>query len=82
MKLGILYYKFQIPFILKSRLYFELALNYGMVEAGYYLATIYEWEKNTNNADYDPEIVNLLYASAAEKSDDEEIKKMARKKIK
>ena len=81
-ELGILYYKSQISSILQSKLYFKLALNFGIVEAGYYLATIYEWEKNTNNIDYDPQIVNQLYASAAEKSDDEEIKKLAREKIK
>ena len=60
-KLGVLYYNFKKPDILYSRLYFELALDYGIENAAYYLATIYEWDNKTNGAEYDQEIINHLY---------------------
>ena len=76
-KLGLLYYKFQRPEILYSKLYFELALEYGEKNASYYLATIYEWicKKKITNLDlYD---IDYLYNLAIEESTDEYVRKLA-----
>ena len=76
-KLGLLYYKFKRPEILYSKLYFELALEYGEKNASYYLATIYEWinkKKITNLNLYD---IDYLYTLAAEEATDENVRKLA-----
>ena len=81
-KLGLLYYDFQTPEILYSKIYFELALEYGQTDASYYLATIYEWEKETGRFEFNSGRIEDLYQLASEKATDEKVKKLATEKIK
>ena len=80
--LGQQFYEFHKPIILYARLFFELSLDYGMKEASYYLATIYEWEKESDDVKHDPERINELYGIAAKEAGDVKVKKLATEKFK